>query len=534
MKKRVAMKLLGILSALLGSVLSCPLLLGGQAPQGTPASTAAAQVYPDQGYLSPSRYVSRYFGFALDFPSDLQLEPIPQPVARDERIQMLQLGGPAPNYASVSAAAFPLHGKSVNAKSILRGALDQELFLGVEELHGLSKMTLSGHLFYFYETRRGVDRHMALATDVDGYAVLVVVAANDENVVKRLEAAVQHIAFLAPAGAREYAGADAKEYDGPAISAHRLAELKADPPANHIDPGEFSGSLYQNQGLGLTYSVPPGWTREPEGAILPAIERAHQRDFEDPWLGNGERELMKLCDRTLFSTWAKRPGPDGQVPYDDFGEVTLSAASTTCFPGMKLPANVTDRRGIEEFLRQFRLTHPILREMRDAKAFGSSGNVIVYLHGTVAFQVPNDALSRRLSIAMALTVRRGYLLTWFFAAPHDSELRELTELKVTFDNEPFSKEASATKPGGGEAAPSSSRPAEQTATGGNPDAPQPDSEPIQAANASSQPQAPDPSGNPTRQPETPAASASSPPTLLRPGETMQDQQIKGQPLPQKH
>ena len=87
--------------------------------------------------------------------------------------------------------------------------------------------------------------------------------------------------------------------------------------------------------------------------------------------------------------------------------------------------------------------------MRDAKAFTAGGSVVVYLHGTVAFQVPDDELSRRLSIALAVTSRRGYLLTWFFAAPHDSELKELLEEKIAFDADPPTEEASAPKPGGG-------------------------------------------------------------------------------------
>ena len=526
------MKLSGILSALLSMVLSCPLLLSGQPTQPTSTPTPGQRVYPDEGYLSATRYVNAYFGFAVDFPSDLQLEPIPQPVARDNRIQLLQLGGPPPEYASVSIVAFPLRAKTLDAKVLLRKALDQELLRGVEELHGLSKTTLAGHLFYFYETRRGADQHMALATDLEGYAVLAIVAANDEKSVKWLEAAIQRITFLAPGKAREYAGADAREYDGPAISAHQLAQLQADPPANHIDPGKFSANVYENRELGFTYPVPRGWTLEADGAVLPAIERSRQRDYLDPWIGNGERELMKVCSRTLFSAWAKRPGADGQISYDDFGEVTLSAAPVACFPGMKFPAGSTDRRAIEDFLLQLRLTHPILREMRDAKAFTSGGSVIVFLRGTVAFQVPNDELSRRLSIAMALTVRRGYLLTWFLAAPHDSELREILDEKVAFDAEPLTKEANAAKPGGGDVVSSGSQSAATAPPSDTMPASQPASQNAQAAGANSEPQA---TASATQQQDPPATSTSSRPSLLRPGETMQEQQMKGQSLPpQKH
>src|SRR5208283_775070 len=149
------MKLPWIPSALLCSVLSSPWLLSGQALPTNPPPASAQSVYPDQGYLSPTRYASRYFGFAFDLPAEVQLEPVPRPVARDGRVQMLQLAGPPPAYAAVSIFALPLRAKSTtDAKVILRKALDQELFVGVEELHGLSKTTLAGHLFFFYETRR--------------------------------------------------------------------------------------------------------------------------------------------------------------------------------------------------------------------------------------------------------------------------------------------------------------------------------------------------------------------------------------------
>ncbi len=445
------MKLPGVLSALLCSLLSSPLLLSGQAPASTSPPATAQDAYPDQGYLSSTRYTSRYFGFAFDLPADVQLEPVPRPVARDGRIQMLQLAGPPPAYAAVSIFALPLRAKSTtDAKLILRKALDQELFIGVEELHGLAKVTLAGHLFYFYETRRGADQHMALACNLEGYAVLAFLSANNEKTVKELELAFQHLMFVEPAKVRAYAGADAREYEGPAISSHRLAQLEADPPANHIAAGTLSGSLYENQELGFSYRIPPGWILQSEGAVQPAIERSHRRDDENPWLGAEERKLLKVCSRTLFSAWAKRPGADGQISYEDFGEVTVSAVSTACFPGMKFPAASTDRRGVEDFLLQLGLTHPVLRDMRDAKAFTADGSVVVYLHGTVAFQVAGDALSRRLSIAMAVTSRSGYLLTLFFAAPHDSELKELLQEKIAFNAEPFTKEAGSTKPGGGD------------------------------------------------------------------------------------
>jgi hypothetical protein len=563
------MRLQAVVSAILVCLLSYPFGLNGQsAPHAgsTPNSNPAERHYPEQAYLSPTRYTNGFFGFSFDLPADAHLEPIPEPVATDGRIQLLQLGGPPPADATVSIVALPpqLRG-ALDAKAMLRKALDQELFRGVEELRSLSKTKLAGRQFYFYETRRGIEQHVLAAANFDSYVLLVQLGAHNEKMVKDLESSFQRITFFSPAHVRQYIEVDAQPYDGPAISSHRLAQLVADPPKSHIDPGKLEGSVYRNPGLGFSYQVPPGWVAESQGAVLPAIERARAADSLSGLLGGGEpnagaveRQLMKVCSRTLFSVWAKRPGPDGQIPYDDFGEVTLSAISAECFPGMRFPSKSTDKQAFRDFLLLIGLTHPVLHDMRDAKAFTSGGMVFLLLHGTIGFKVPNDELSRRLSVAMAITQRRGYLLTWFFAAPHDSELQQLLGERVRFDPAPTTEDAGATKAGSGEVpSKGDAQPAAASARSAPGPAPQP------AARSGSQISASLPGGGsavdnntvpttaggqtgaPNSSEATPAAGASpqqnnpsstlqsTRPTLLRPGETMESQQGNGPPI-RKH
>ncbi len=192
---------------------------------------------------------------------------------------------------------------------------------------------------------------------------------------------------------------------------------------------------------------------------MPAIERARATDswaalLDDgtPNAGAAERQLMKACSRTLFSVWAKQPGADGQIPYDDFGEVTLSAISAECFPGVKFPANASRPASTAGFLAAC-LGLPIRSCATCATQKLSPRMAWSFCCSTeaVAFKEPNDELSRRLSVAMAITQRRGYLLTWFFAAPHDSELEPLLKERVGFDPEPTTEDAAATKAGSREA-----------------------------------------------------------------------------------
>jgi hypothetical protein len=559
------MSLQAIVAAVLGCFLSCPLFLNGQVTPSVPGSITSAasaeQHYPEQAYLSPARYTNGFFGFSFELPAAAHLEPIPEPVAPDGRIQLLELGGPPPADAAVSIVAFPPRGQAApDAKALLRKALDQELFRGVEELRALSKTMLAGHQFYFYETRRGIDQHMLAAANLDGYVVIVELGAHNEKMMKDLELCFQHVVFFAPQQVRQYIAADAQPYEGPAISSHRLAQLNADPPESHIDPGKLEGSVYRNPALGFSYQLPQGWFVEPQGAVLPAIERTRASDSWAALLGGGtpnagasERQLMKACSRTLFSVWAKRPGADGQIPYDDFGEVTLSAISAECFPGVKFPANSADRQALQDFLLRLELTHPILRDMRDARAFTSHGVVFLLLHGSIAFKEPNDELSRRLSVAMAITQRRGYLLTWFFAAPHDSELEPLLKERAGFDPEPTTQDASATKAGsreapGKEAAPaaavsaspapgSTSQAPTGSASGASPSLPgggstvdSPASTTTGGQNGASNSSGTASGG--TSQPESDSSSTppAARPTLLRPGETIESQQGKGAPV----
>ena len=556
-----------LVAAVFGCLLSCPLFSNGQVTPPSPGSTtraaSAEQYYPEEAFLSPTRYTNGFFGFSFELPADAHLEAISQPVAADGRIQLLKLGGPSPADAAVSIVAFPPQSQQTQeAKALLRNALDQELFRGVEELRALSRTMLAGHQFYFYETRRGIDQHMLAATNLNGYVVLVELGAHNEKMVKELESCFQRVVFFAPQQVRQYIMADAQPYEGPAISSHRLALLQADPPESHIDPGKLEGSVYRNPALGFSYQLPPGWFVESQGAVLPAIERARATDswaalFDGgtPNGGAAERQLMRACSRTLFSVWAKQPGADGQIPYDDFAEVTLSAISAECLPGVKFPASSADQRVLREFLLRLGRTHPILRDMRDGEFFTSQGMVFLLLHGNSAFKVPNDELSRRLSVAMAVTERRGYLLTWFFAAPHDSDMESLLKERAAFDPEPTTEKAAAktgsrevpgkedapTAAASANSAPDSTSPAAASPAsgtsaslpGGGSTVDSPASTTAGGQNGASNSSGTAPSGTSQPQNDSSSTPQATRPTLLRPGETMESQQGKGPPV-RKH
>jgi hypothetical protein len=517
------------------------LLLGGavslaaQAQHPAVSNSASAQAadssYPEKAYLSPERYTNEYFDFTFELPPDAHLRPQALPASRNGNIQVLELAGPPPADAEVSIMAIPTAtGNKQDAKTYLRESLDQELYRGVEELRGLSKANIAQHQFYLFETRRGIEQHMIMATTIGDYILQVMVGAHDEKMVKRLETSVQHLEFFAASDMQKYVQADSKAYDGPSISSHRLALLEDNPPAKQIDPGKINGDFYENSMLGFSYRIPQGWVLKSEGVVQPAIERYRlKEDFGRPRIGRSEHILMDSCSRTLFSAWAKAPDANGAISYDDFGEVTVSAIAMSCFATIEFPKQGSDPEAFKDFVGQFALTHPIVEDMGKGKVFSEDGIVFIYLHGTVAFQIPNDDLSRRLSLAMAMTERRGYLLLWFFAAPHDAELLGLTNERAIFDSAPAvsvatAAKASENKPASsGDSASFNATNTLQTAAPANaPAANGSDSGATAAASDQSTP-----ASSASDQQQSAPASGADRPSLLRPGETMQTQQGKG-------
>lgn len=539
--------------AALSVVLFWPVLFYAQTPTPAENDVAAEGRYPDQGFLSQSGYCNRYFGFAFDFPPDMQLQPVHRPMAPDGEVQLLELAGSSAHHAVVSITARPKREKrDPDAKQTLRRELDNELFYGVEELRGLSKISIGKHLFYYYETRRGIDEHFLLATDLDGYVMRVYLAGRDDKLVAQLQASFVGSKWFDPSQARQFAAADAKPYEGPAMSSHRLAVLKSESPASHLDPGTIEGHEYRNRELGLAYELPAGWKVGTEPAVQHEVERVRKMEGEAAWIGPAEAELVRACDRVLFSAWKEPPGANGKVSYDGFGEITLSAMAMPCFPDLHFPTSASDSNGINAFLAQFALTHPLLRDVRQGRAIESGGRLFLVTQGMVTFQVEGEDLSRRLSIAMAITEHRGWLLTWFYGAPHDSELRELMNVKMVLDPEPMLDHANSREvtAGGGTPAPRAAQPAEpasatsDTTTGGagqgsniasaatvpTNDSSRSEGARSDAQTASTSSASPGSDPQPSKGDEAPATS---PPSLLRPGETMSDQQMKGAPVPKK-
>ncbi len=437
-------------------ILGCLWVLAGamalaQSAASSPSTTNNIfGIDPEDAYLSPSRYANAYFGFAFELPDDAALKLVPMPASTDRRIQLLEMSGATAEHAGISLSAYEYKNKNyTDAKTLLRRELDQELFVGVEELHGIGKTTVGSYAFYYYETRRGVDQHVVLAGEMNGYVLNADLRARDPKLVHELLAAFSKMECFTPQETRQHAGAQATPYQGPAISAEHLREVRESVPGDHIEAGRVAGNVYRNDQIGLTYEFPAGWSVEPHGAVEPAVERYREKVSGEPLLGPRERAVVKACRRTLLSVWRHTPDSEGQVPYDEFGEVTLSTMPLSCFPNIRFPEDPKDAAAIRQFVVGLSFTLPLQRDMTTARTYEAGGKTFVLTQGTIAYKAQNEALSTRISVALAMTANRGYLLIWLFAAPHEGELRELLQAKVGFVPSSTSESTQVATPGGG-------------------------------------------------------------------------------------
>jgi hypothetical protein len=496
---------------ILAAGLGCALWAIGSFAQIAPNAVPSSEEFghdPEDAYLSPTRYTNAFFGFNFNLGTEAGLTPVPKPAALDRQIQLLEMAGATSAHAAISLSAYEYKNKNyTDAKGILRKDLDQELFVGVQELHGIGKTTVGGRPFFYYETRRGVDQHIVLAGELTGYVLRADLRARDPKLLHDLLASFCSAEFFPLNEAEQHAGPGAKPYQGPAISAQHLREVREEPPAEHIDPGSVDGNVYRNRQIGLTYEFPKGWNIEPAGAIEPAVERYRERVTGEPLLGPRERAVVKACRRTLLSVWRTKPQATGEVPYDDFGEATLSVMPLSCFPNIQFPSDAKNASEVHQFITGVSFTQPLQRDMNIARTYEAGGKTFVVTQGTIAYKDDGDALSKRVSVALAMTENRGYLVIWLFAAPHEAELRDLLAAKVGF--------------------------ARDSESAGPPPAPIAGTAPDAAKGASPPPQSAPPA-EPTEQAPANAAGASAPqsyprPSLLRDGEAAETAQKAAQP-----
>jgi len=403
------------------------------APSGGSVTTP---MYPEQGFLSPSRYTSACFGFSIDLPAGAPLRRLHARIlpSGDHYLLALEFGGADRTTRIVIRARREKgDGAEQAARSLAAELRKQEMGWAGAERHKLGPMPAwraeNGGSSYVFE--HAVLWYLDLPGCTPGSRYLLEIATDstDPAFDAKLRKAVESVQFFSakvgiaddlPAAAREEAGADAAPYTGPALPTDLVDQTIAAGPARKIDAGEWKDNTYSNAAVGVTFDVPAGFRVLPvgEGARVLALAQELSPSGRMP---DRRHDLWLACSRTLVVV----EDVEHPLANDVFPAAVLTVTRRDCIPDLRPPEDLNDHEAVESFTDLLvRSTEMI--GLQKGLAGVRVGRKIIALEGTVPFRREGEALARRLSMRLtASSVGNDYLLTFFAVAENDAELRKL-------------------------------------------------------------------------------------------------------------
>ena len=189
--------------------------------------------------------------------------------------------------------------------------LDQELYRGVEELRGLSKANFAQHQFFLFETRRGIEQHVILATTIGDYILEVVVCGarrEDGEAPGNLGRAFGVLPAVEPSRNTCWRTASLTMDLRSRRIAWQQLEAESAGEADRSRKDQWRLLRERDARLQLSRSARLGAEAGRRCAAGDRDAIASKEDFGRPRIGRSEHILMDACSRTLFSAWAKRSG----------------------------------------------------------------------------------------------------------------------------------------------------------------------------------------------------------------------------------
>lgn len=167
---------------------------------------------PEDGFLSPSKYVNAYFGFSLPLPQNTQLDLLVQnDPPRDVYRHFLFA-------ANSSGKGYPV--VVVGADEIrTSGNADPRRVLTSFGAQQVDTVRIGGKVFLRGKWQAENIFSVAYATSVRGYLLFISVSSYNQEVLNQFQKSVESLAFLNPVSAKQFAGPDSRPYGGPVTTA---------------------------------------------------------------------------------------------------------------------------------------------------------------------------------------------------------------------------------------------------------------------------------------------------------------------------
>lgn len=391
----------------------------GQSPL---AKSNSAELVPEAGFLSPSKYTNAFFGFSIPLPEDANLRELNLSKAMGGHfivgfqsslnglstfvVTAEKAGGDSVKEAK-QAAAGP---KSLKTKEIQIGG--QTFWRGASEENGTG----------------GRMRTLSYATVLNGYMLRFDILSFSQKLTKELEQSIERLTFFDPVKAKEMAGTDSRAYPPVALQPPRSERI------DRLSDGSISGNTYHNEELGFRYQFPEGWIVNDKATQEKVAAVGHQFVWGNDLDAQKEHEAASNCTKNLLFVTQY---PEGKKVEQFNPIVLLAAADPKCVPSARFPKTVDDREAIQQLAKgivhYFRTASMASGAPARVRAFDNAGRIVIEISQTFAVNASGQGTPATILSSFLLMQAGHYWVMWMFASSDQTQLENLRNTKIFFD-----------------------------------------------------------------------------------------------------
>jgi hypothetical protein len=171
-------------------------------------SHSQTELKPENGFVSSENYTNAFFGFSVPFPSSVQLTLLKESTGARQSYRHSLFG------ASSQTKGYPVFVVLADENTSPGHADPKAALIALGE-QKVKNTNLGGRDFAVGLSKSDGIYHVDYVTALKGYMLYLSVFAYDKKVLEELQHSIEAIEFFDPATAKQHAGPDSRQYDGP-------------------------------------------------------------------------------------------------------------------------------------------------------------------------------------------------------------------------------------------------------------------------------------------------------------------------------
>ncbi len=382
----------------------------------------SAELVPEAGFLSSSKYTNAFFGFSIPLPEDASLRELNLSKAMGGHfivgfqsslnglstfvVSAEKAGGDSVKEAK-QAAAGP---KSLKVKEIQLGG--KTFWRGASEENGTG----------------GRMRTLSYATVFNGYVLRFDIFSFNQKLTRELEQSIERLIFFDPVKAKEMAGTDSRAYPPVALQPPRSERI------DRLSDGSISGNTYHNEELGFRYQFPEGWIVNDKATQEKVAAVGHQFVWGNDLNARKEHEASNNCTKNLLFVTQY---PEGKKVEQFNPIVFLAAADPKCVPSARFPKTVDDREAVQQLAKEivhyFRTPSMASSAPARVRAFDNAGRIVIEISQSFTVNASGQGVPVSIVSSLLLMQAGDYWVMWMFASSDKTQLEYLRNTKIFFD-----------------------------------------------------------------------------------------------------